>query len=66
MTHKRLDKLKFELQFMSRVELIDQIWNLSSDEFETFEDLLQLAKETEHQLKQRLSHILAWYEYLAQ
>lgn len=65
MTHKRLNKLKFDLHYMNRIELVELIWELSSDEFETFGDVLQLAKENENQLKQRLIHILAWFEYLA-
>lgn len=65
MTHKRLNKLKFDLHYMNRIELVELIWELSSDEFETFGDILQLAKENENQLKQRLTHILAWFEYLA-
>ena len=64
MTHKRLEKLKIELKTMQRVELVNNIWELSKDEFETFEDVLQLAKETDNQLKNRLYSVLSWFEYL--
>jgi hypothetical protein len=65
MTHKRLENLKIELKTMQRVELVNNIWELSKDEFETFEDVLQLAKETDNQLKNRLYSVLSWFEYLA-
>ena len=66
MTHKRLEKLKIDLKTMQRSELVNIIWELSSDELQTFDDVLQLAKETENELKNRLYSILSWYEYLAQ
>jgi len=65
MTHKRLEKLKNDLKTMQRFELVNNIWQLSNDELKTFEDLLQIAKETDNQLKNRLYSVLSWYEYLA-
>jgi hypothetical protein len=50
---------------MSRIELVETIWEYSSDELESTQDLLIIAKENDNQLKERLSHILSWYEYLA-
>ena len=65
MTHKRLERLKNDLRTMQRSELISLIWELSSDELETFDDMLQLAKENDNELKNRLYSILSWFEYLA-
>ena len=65
MTYKRLEKLKIDLKTMQRSELVNNIWELSKDEFETFQDVLQLASETENQLKNRLYSVLSWFEYLA-
>jgi hypothetical protein len=65
MTQKTLDKLKNNLHKMSRIELVETIWEYSSDELESLQDVLIIAKENDNQLKQRLSHILSWYEYLA-
>jgi hypothetical protein len=41
--------------------LIDAIFNLSRDEFETVHDVLELAKESEDQLIQRLIGIACFY-----
>jgi hypothetical protein len=65
MTQRTLNKLKSDLPKMSRIELVDTIWELSSDEMVTLQDFLTIAKENDNQLKQRLSHILSWFEYLA-
>jgi BMFP domain-containing protein YqiC len=65
MTEKTLTKLKGNLYKMDRNQLINTIWELSSEEFEKIEDVLTIARENDNQLKQRLSHILSWFEYLA-
>jgi hypothetical protein len=65
MTQKTLSKLKNDLHKMTRIELVDKIWEFSSDEIESTQDLLIIAKENDNQLKKRLYHILSWYEYLA-
>lgn len=65
MTQTTLNKLKSDLPKMSRIVLVDTIWELSSDELVTLEDFITIAKENDNQLKQRLSHILSWFEYLA-
>lgn len=65
MTEKTLTKLKGNLYKMDRDQLINTIWELSSEEFEKIEDVLTIARENDSQLKQRLSHILSWFEYLA-
>lgn len=65
MTEKTLTKLKGNLYKMDRDQLINTIWELSSEEFEKIEDVLTIARENDNQLKQRLSHILSWFEYLA-
>jgi hypothetical protein len=65
MTQKTLSKLKNDLHKMTRIELVDKIWEFSSDEIESTQDLLIIAKENDNQLKERLYHILSWYEYLA-
>jgi hypothetical protein len=41
--------------------LIDSIFSLSGDEFETVDDLLELAKESEQQLVERLVRIACFY-----
>lgn len=41
--------------------LIDAIFSLSSDEFETVNDVLNLAKESEDQLVERLIGIACFY-----
>ena len=41
--------------------LIDSIFSLSGDEFETVDDLLELAKESEQQLVERLVGIACFY-----
>jgi hypothetical protein len=41
--------------------LIDAIFNLSEDEFETVNDVLNLAKESENQLVERLIGIACFY-----
>lgn len=38
----------------TREEMIDEILRLSGDEFETKQDIIVLAKESEDQLKERL------------
>lgn len=50
---------------MNRSQLIDTIYKLSSDELTEINDILELAKESEIQLKNRLKHILNYFEYLA-
>jgi hypothetical protein len=65
MKHKQLASLKINLGMLNRSELVQLIWKLAKDEFETFDDVLEIAKETDTQLRQRLSHILHWFEYLA-
>jgi hypothetical protein len=65
MTQRTLSKLKNNLHKMSRIELVETIWEFSNDELESLQDVLIIAKENDNQLKQRLSHILSWYEYLA-
>ena len=42
---------------MKRKEIINTILNLSKEEFETRNDILQLAMENKNQLKIRLKHI---------
>ncbi len=41
--------------------LIDAIFNLSGDEFETVDDVLDLAKESKDQLVERLIGIACFY-----
>lgn len=41
--------------------LIDAIFNLSGDEFETVDDVIELAKESEDQLVERLIGIACFY-----
>jgi hypothetical protein len=41
--------------------LIDAIFNLSKDEYETVNDVLELAKESEQQLVERLVRIACFY-----
>lgn len=43
-----------------REKYINQILDLSGDEFETKEDLIELAKESNSQLRIRLNHILLY------
>lgn len=45
-----------------REKLIDAILNYASDEFENKYDVIQLAKESEEQLLDRLINILEWYK----
>lgn len=42
--------------------LIDAIFNLSEDELESVQDVLELAKESEDQLVERLIHIAFFYK----
>jgi hypothetical protein len=44
-----------------RAFLIDTIFDLSGDEFETVDDILELAKESEQQLVERLIGIACFY-----
>jgi hypothetical protein len=44
-----------------RALLIDTIFDLSGDEFETVDDILELAKESEQQLVERLIGIACFY-----
>ena len=41
--------------------LIDTILNLSGDEYETVQDVIELAKESEYQLVERLIGISCFY-----
>ncbi len=41
--------------------LIDTIFSLSGDEYETIYDVLELAKESEQQLVERLVRIACFY-----
>jgi hypothetical protein len=41
--------------------LIDSIFSLSGDEYETIYDVLELAKESEQQLVERLVRIACFY-----
>jgi hypothetical protein len=50
-----------EKQKSLRGILIDAIWEYSSDEYEGPKDMLDLAKESEQQLAERLINILAYY-----
>jgi hypothetical protein len=65
MTQKSLNKLKHDLDKMNRSQLIDTIYELSSDEMTEIHQILEIAKETQTQLKNRLSFILNYFEYLA-
>jgi hypothetical protein len=42
---------------MNRKKLINEILDLSGDEFETKEDFIQLAKESNWELTKTLNHI---------
>jgi hypothetical protein len=42
--------------------LIDAIFNLSSDEYETMADVIELAKMSENQLVERLISIACFYK----
>lgn len=44
-----------------REKLIDALLDLSSDEFEDTKELIELAKESEEQLLDRLIHIAKYY-----
>lgn len=44
-----------------REKLIDAILDLASDEFEDTKELIELAKESEEQLLDRLIHIAKYY-----
>jgi len=41
--------------------LIDTLMNLSGDEYETVEDIIELAKESEQQLVERLIGVACFY-----
>jgi hypothetical protein len=47
--------------FNMRELLIDTIFSLSKDEYETIYDVLELAKESEQQLVERLVSIACFY-----
>ena len=42
--------------------LIDAIFDLSGDEYESVQDVLELAKESEYQLVERLVGIACFYK----
>lgn len=65
MHYKTLEKYKKDLSNMNRSQLIDTIYKLSSEELTEINDILEIAKESESQLKNRLNHILNYFEYLA-
>lgn len=65
MHYKTLEKYKKDLSGMNRSQLIDTVYKLSSDELTEINDILEIAKESESQLKNRLNHILNYFEYLA-
>jgi hypothetical protein len=44
-----------------RALLIDAIFNLSGDEYESIQDVIELAKESEQQLVERLVGIACFY-----
>lgn len=44
-----------------RALLIDTLMNLSGDEYETKDDVLELAKESEEQLIERLIGVACFY-----
>lgn len=44
-----------------RALLIDALMNLSGDEYETVNDVLELAKESEEQLIERLIGVACFY-----
>ncbi len=44
-----------------RALLIDTLMNLSGDEYETVNDVLELAKESEEQLIERLIGVACFY-----
>lgn len=44
-----------------REKLIDALLDLSSDEFEDSKEIIELAKESEEQLLDRLIHIAKYY-----
>lgn len=65
MTPRQMEKLKKAIPTFSRVQLVDKIWDLASDEVGSPQDVLILAKESESQLRDRLFYIISWYEHLA-
>jgi hypothetical protein len=65
MTERTLVKLKTDLVKMNRSKLIDTIYELSNDEMTEIHHILEIAKESETQLRNRLSFILNYFEYLA-
>lgn len=44
-----------------REALIDALINLSGDEYETIQDVIELAKESEQQLVERLIGVACFY-----
>jgi len=61
---KGVEKLKKDISKFTRVQLVDKIWDLASDEIGSPHDVLILAKESETQLRTRLLYIVSWYEHL--
>ncbi len=49
-------------EMSTREKLVDAIIDLAGDEFQSRHDLIQLAKETEEQLVERLVHIAHYYK----
>tara|TARA_R100001377_G_scaffold84828_1_gene69286 strand:+ start:88 stop:327 length:240 start_codon:yes stop_codon:yes gene_type:complete len=52
-----IPKIEMNNKITDRKELIDRILDLSGDEFETKADYIELAKETENELFNRLINI---------
>jgi hypothetical protein len=46
----------------AREKLVDAIIDLAGDEFESRQDFIELAKESEEQLVERLVHIAHYYK----
>lgn len=65
LTPKGVEKLKKGISKLTRVQLVDKIWELASDEIGAPEDVLILAKESESKLRTRLLYIISWYEHIS-
>ena len=65
MTERTLVKLKTDLVKMNRSKLIDTIYELSNDEMTEIHHILEIAKESETQLRNRLNFIFNYFEYFA-
>jgi hypothetical protein len=50
---------------MKRKEIISEITNIAGDEFETINDVLELAYKSKKELKRTLTHVKN-YEYINQ